>query len=78
MNERKIIKALSTKRLTHIRAYDFDKKKINDLSFELSNIQKAKVTTPEIIKRALNVPNLRDILIKDAEIKRAIRRGGRI
>lgn len=56
--------------MTHIRAYTPDRARLKDLSFELSAIQKSKVTTPEIIKRTLNIPRLKDILINDAEFKR--------
>ena len=62
------------KRMTHIRAYEPDKIRLKELSFELSAIQRSKVSTPEIIKRALNIPRLKDILMNDAEFKRRIGR----
>lgn len=64
------------KRLTGVRAYVMDKDRLKDLSLELSNIQKDKVTTPEIIRRTLNVPNIKDILIQDALNKRRLKKFG--
>jgi hypothetical protein len=61
------------KRLTHIRAYQQDQARLNELARELALIQKARVTTPEVIKRTLNIPNLKDVLKTDAEAKRRIR-----
>ena len=60
------------KRMTHIRVYDQDKAKLNDLSLELSNIQKSKVSIPEVLRRTINIPSLKNVLKIDAENKRRL------
>lgn len=66
------------KRFRLIRAYEDDWKKINTISLDLVAIERKKVTTPEIIRRTLNIPNLKDILFRDSQLKRIIKRGGGI
>lgn len=55
---------------TFTRIYKSDKEKLNDLSFELSAIQKKFISKPELIRRTLRIPNLKDVLIKDAIFKK--------
>ena len=65
---------MSNKKLTLVRAYDFDKLKLKDWSLELSNIQKSRVSTPEVLRRVLNIPELKElILVPDAYKKRRLK-----
>lgn len=57
-----------------IRAHPDDSAKLLELSRELSNIQQQDIKTAEVIRRALNVPNLKEILKADAELKRRLGR----
>lgn len=61
------------KPLTNIRSYAEDRDRLKQVSRELSNIQQTEVTVPKVINRMLNIPDLREVLRKDAEIK--MRRG---
>jgi hypothetical protein len=56
----------------NIRAYDDDNKKIQQIARELSVVQQKKIGSPEVLRRALNIPDFRNILIKDAELKRRL------
>jgi Flp pilus assembly protein TadB len=67
---------MMAKKLTHIRVYDKEKIKFDELARELSFIQKANIRIPEIVRRITNVPNIKSILIKDAEAKRGIGKKG--
>ena len=58
------------KRVTSIRTYAEEKDKINQISRELSALQKCKVTCPEVIRRMTNIPNVYQILKEDAYFKR--------
>jgi len=53
-----------------IRTYMQDRQRIKDLKRELSVVQKCDISVAEIIRRTLNIPQLRKMLLDDAEIKR--------
>ena len=53
-----------------IRTYMQDRQRIKDLKRELSVVQKCDISEAEIIRRTLNIPQLRKMLLDDAEIKR--------
>lgn len=57
------------KEISHVRAYPDTKIKLKELCREVSYVQREEVRTPEIIRRAFNIPNLRDVLIADAKVK---------
>jgi len=61
------------KRSTLLRVYVPEKLKLKDLSLELSNLQKERVSIPETMRRIANIPNLREVLAGDAIIKRRLR-----
>lgn len=56
-----------------IRARVEDREKLNQLNRELSAIQKETIKTPETMRRILAIPNLKDVLINDAELKRRLK-----
>ena len=43
---------------------------LNKLSFTMSEIQQERVSVPEVIRRALNVPNMDKELLADAIFKK--------
>ena len=47
--------------------------KVKQIARELSTIQQKNIAVPEVFRRAFNIPNMRDILREDAEIKRSKR-----
>jgi hypothetical protein len=47
---------------------------LKTLSREISEAQNFDVSMGETVRRNLNIPNSRDILIEDARIKRRLRR----
>lgn len=57
---------------THTRVPVETNVKIKEIARELTVIQKKDVSIPETIKRAFNIPNLKDVLKVDAEKKRRI------
>jgi len=63
------------KRITNVRAYKEEQEKLKQLSYELSARERNSVRTPEILRRALNIPNLKNVLLEDAEFKRRFKRG---
>lgn len=44
--------------------------KFKALALEVSYVQKKNVSVPETLRRIANIPNLKDILLSDAELKR--------
>ena len=62
------------KNTTHIRAFMDSKKRLDEIARELSVIQQDDIKTPEVLRRALNIPSLKDILKRDAELKRGMSR----
>lgn len=56
--------------LTNVRAWKEDAKKLNELSYELTGIQKARVRIPEVLRRINNSEDIKRLLKKDAYIKR--------
>lgn len=65
-NKRKITKPVKLDPDTH--------ELLKTLSREISEAQNFDVSLGETIRRNLNIPNSRDILIEDAKIKRRMRR----
>jgi hypothetical protein len=65
------------KNTTHLRAYTETKMRIGKATKEISEIEGKKVTTPELLKRMSNVPDIKNILIRDAQIKKKMRRFNR-
>lgn len=59
---------------THIRVHQNELLKLKDYSRELSYIQKDQVPIPEVIRRAFNIPRLKDILVDDAQMKAKVRK----
>jgi hypothetical protein len=57
------------KEITHVRAYPDTKLKLKELCREISYVQREEVRTPEIIRRAFNIPNIKEILLADAKMK---------
>lgn len=66
---------MKKKNSRHIRAYPEDIKKIKDLQLEISRAQGKIIPAPEIIRRTLNIPALKEVLYFDAEIKRRKKNG---
>lgn len=64
---------MNSKRHPHIRVSPEVKQKYDDLSIELSAIQRKRVSVPEVNRRLLNIPNIANILKKDAEMKRRLK-----
>lgn len=58
-----------------IKTYKEDRERLKSLLREINFIENSNNGIPELIRRALNVPQLPDILKKDAEIKRGSKRG---
>lgn len=63
---------MSNKRTRQIRAYPKDKDELLQISRELSAIQNKKVPVAEVLRRMKRVPNMKQILLKDAELKRRL------
>lgn len=57
----------------NVRAYDEDIIKLKELSFDISAVEKKDVKMPEVLRRTLRIPNLKNVLIADAEAKRNMR-----
>ena len=64
----------SEKRRRWLRKLEKEKKKIDKLCLELGYVQGKKVTNPEVLRRALAIPNMKQILISDAELKRRLKK----
>ena len=62
------------KHTDNIRVYREDKLKLRDITIDLTNIQREKISFPETLRRVLNIPNIKDQLKLDAEIKRRFRK----
>jgi hypothetical protein len=65
------------KNTTHLRAYPETKSRIKKATEDISKVEGKKVTTPELLKRMSNVPNIKNILIRDAQIKKKMRKFNR-
>lgn len=63
-----------SRRTVLIRSYPDVKEKIKDISRELSTIQKSDVKSAEVLRRAMAIPDITDILKRDAELKRRLNR----
>jgi hypothetical protein len=55
---------------THIRVYPEERIKLHDIARELSLTQGADIKVPEVVRRAFNIPKLKDVLKDDAFLKR--------
>lgn len=62
------------KRTTLIRAREEDVLKIKNLAREISFVQRSDIKTPELIRRTFNIPNLKDVLMEDAKLKKELKR----
>ena len=47
-----------------------DKTRLDELKFMISAKQGQKIPDHELLRRMINIPNVKDILIRDAELKR--------
>lgn len=61
------------KKFTSLRMYRDDKFKLDEIINEISYTQKKQVKTPETLRRIFNIPNLKEVLKRDAEFKRRIK-----
>jgi len=57
---------------THIRVYPEVKIKLQEVSRKLSEVQSKEVKLPETLRRIANIPNLKEVLVKDAEKKKKL------
>jgi hypothetical protein len=62
------------KEITHIRAYPNEKMKLNELCLKASFVEGKPVRVPELLRRTLNIPNISNILIQDAELKKRLKK----
>lgn len=56
-------------RTTHIRMYPDTKLKLIELKHEVSRVQKKDIPLHEIARRIMNVPELKSIVVRDAQSK---------
>lgn len=57
---------MSSKRFAPLRIYKEDKQKLEKLVLKISFMQGKKISFPETFRRIFNIPNLPDVLEKDA------------
>lgn len=62
-----------TKKFAPLKIYQEDKYKLDALKIDLSFFQKTRVSSPETLRRILNIPNLKEVLRIDAERKRRLK-----
>lgn len=60
------MKDIKNRNLTNIRAYKEDAKKMNELAYELTGIEKCSVKVPEVIRRINNSDEIKKLLKKDS------------
>jgi len=59
-----------SKNLTNVRARTEERDKLKELARQLSVEQKQTIGTPEVLRRTLNIPTLKGVLLEDAKAKR--------
>lgn len=63
-----------SKKYQVIRVYKDDYFKMRDLKLDVSNTQRVNVSTPEILRRILNINEVKTRLNVDAEYKRRFKK----
>lgn len=56
-----------------VRAYNETRQKINQYALELSYTEGKKVTAPEVLRRAFNIPGVKETLVQDSMMKKTKR-----
>lgn len=62
---------------THVRVNEPDKKKAQEFLTELSYIERRTIKMPEYFRRVNNSPEIKELLKRDAEIKKMKRENKR-
>lgn len=65
---------MSKNRTTQVRALPTDKEFIKQLAREMAQIEKKEIRSAEVLRRTMKIPNLKEILLKDSEMKRMMRK----
>lgn len=63
------------KELTLIRCYPSERDRILKAAREISVLEERDIRTPELIRRITNIPNIKEILLDDARLKRKLQGG---
>lgn len=58
------------KQFIQSRVYKQDKEFFNNIAFELSLIEKKRVSFPEVVRRIKNIPNLTNVLRTDSKLNK--------
>ena len=65
---------MTKKNLLNIRIYPKEKNILDNIKLDISYIEKnPKIRTPEVLRRIFNIPNLNEVLKRDAELKRRLK-----
>lgn len=63
---------MSNNRKSHVRVFPETKQKINELKIDMISIERKQISDREVLRRAFNIPNLRETLKIDSLAKKKL------